>query len=210
MSPILQAAFIIGAWILVVLLLAVGFWFLRQHQLLHTALIIILALVGVFLLIRLHELVIMLLIAGVVAFILDGMVERLTRWMPRFLAIAAVYLGLVAVLTLIGVLVIPLIVKQARLLVQELPKYADQAKQLAASLTRRYGITPEQVQGAIDSGIEQLQGASRVATSQVEHALLAVLGGTVKGLLSLVMSVYLLTDKKGMQEQFLHLFTTDV
>ena len=36
-----------------------------------------------FLLIRLHELVIMIVIAGVVAFILDGLVERLTRWMPR-------------------------------------------------------------------------------------------------------------------------------
>src|SRR5436305_6195834 len=155
MSPVLQAAFIVGAWILVVLLLAVGFWFLPQHQLLHTALLIILALVGIFLFIRLHELVIMLVIAGVVAFIMDGLVERLTRWIPRPLAIAAVYLGLVAVLTLIGVLVIPLIVKQARLLVLELPKYADQAKRLAASLTRRYGITPVHAQGAIHSGNQQ-------------------------------------------------------
>ena len=183
---------------------------MRQHRLLHTALIAILALVGIFLFIHLHELVVMLVIAGVLAFIMDRPVERLTRWMPRPLAIAAVYLGLIAVLALIGFLVIPLIVKQARLLVRELPTYSEQAKGLVASLTRRYGVTPEQVQSAIDFAIEQLQAASRMATRQVERVLVAILGGTVKGLLSLVMSIYLLTDKAAIHRQFLQLFNPQV
>src|SRR5712692_7785186 len=209
MSPILQAAFIIGAWVLVVLLLAGGFWFLRRHQLLHAAVVIALSLAGIFLFIHLHELVIMLVLAGVLAFILDGPVDRLTRAMPRPLAIAAVYLGLVVLLTLVGAFLIPRIVRQAGLLIHRLPEYADQAKQWAAHLTSWYGGTSGQIQNAIDAGIEQLQGASKAATSQVEGALVGILGWTVKGLLSVVMSVYLLTDKQTIGQQFLHLFSSD-
>jgi predicted PurR-regulated permease PerM len=209
MSPILQAAFIIGAWVLVVLLLAGGFWFLRRHQLLHTAVVIVLSLAGIFLFIHLHELVIMLVLAGVLAFILDGPVDRLTRSMPRPLAIAAVYLGLVVLLMLAGAFLIPRIVRQAGLLIRHLPEYADQAKQWAAHLTSWYGGTSGQIQNAIDAGIEQLQGASKAATSEVERALVGILGWTVKGLLSVVMSVYLLTDKQTIGQQFLHLFPPD-
>jgi predicted PurR-regulated permease PerM len=209
MSPVLQAAFMIGAWVLVVLLLAGGFWFLRRHQLLHAAVVIVLGLTGIFLFIHLHELVIMLVLAGVLAFILDGPVERLSRAMPRPLAIAAVYLGLVVLLTLAGAFLIPRIVHQAGLLIHRLPEYADQAKQWAGHLTSWYGGAPGQIQNAIDAGIEQLQGASKAATSQVEHALVGVLGWTVKGLLSVVMSVYLLTDKQTIGQQFLHLFASD-
>src|SRR6266849_4227821 len=111
MSPVLQAAFMIGAWVLVVLLLAGGFWFLRRHQLLHTAVVIVLGLAGILLFIHLHELVIMLVLAGVLAFILDGPVERLTRAIRRPFAIAAVYLGLVALRTLAGAFLIPRIVR---------------------------------------------------------------------------------------------------
>jgi predicted PurR-regulated permease PerM len=209
MSPILQAAMSIGAWILVVLLLAGGYWFLRRHQLLHTATVVILSLVGLFLLIHLKELVIMLVLAGVLAFILDGLVERLTRVIPRPLAIAAVYIGLVLVLGLIGAFVIPRVVRQARQLVYHLPQYADQAKQLAGRLTTLYGGAPGNVQNAIESGIQQLQGASKSATRQVERALLGILGWTVKGLLSVVMSVYLLTDKENLGRQFLQVFPSE-
>ena len=213
MSPVLQAAFVVGAWALVVLLLAGGYWFLRRHQLLHTAVVIVLGLGGIFLLIHLSELVIMLVLAGVLAFILDGPVERLTRAHPggtrRALAIAAVYAGLVALLMLAGAFLIPRVVHQARLLIHHLPQYAEQAKQWAGHLTSWYGGAPGQIQNAIDAGIEQLQGASKAATGQVEHALLGVLGWTVKGLLSVVMSVYLLTDKAAISRQFVHLFPAD-
>jgi hypothetical protein len=44
-----QLALTIGAWVLLVLLLTGGVWFLRQHQLLHTPLILILLCLGIFL-----------------------------------------------------------------------------------------------------------------------------------------------------------------
>ena len=64
MSAALQAALTVGAWILVVLLLCGGFWFFRQHRLLHTALAVVLLLVGIYLLIRLHELILMIVLAA--------------------------------------------------------------------------------------------------------------------------------------------------
>lgn len=209
MSPNLQAAFAVGAWVLVVLLLAGGFWFLHRHQLLHTAVVVVLGLAGLFLFIHLHELAIMLVLAGVLAFILDGPVERLTRVIPRPLAIAAVYLGLVALLTLAGALLIPRVVRQASLLIRHLPAYADQARHWAGELTARFGGEPGKVQNALDAAIEQLQGASRSATRQVELALAGTLGWTVKGLLSVVMSVYLLTDKQTIGRQFHLLFPAE-
>ena len=210
MAPFLQAALTVGAWVLVVLLLAGGFWFLRRHRLLHTAILIVLGLVVLFLFIHLRELAIMLVLAGVLAFILDGPVERLSHRIPRPLAIALVYLGLVALLTLAGALLIPRIVRQAGLLVRHLPEYADQAKQWAGNLTARFGGSPARVQNAFDAAIEQLQGASRSATRQIERALSDILGWTVKGLLSIVMSVYLLMDKETIGRQFLQLFPAEM
>jgi predicted PurR-regulated permease PerM len=209
MSPILQAAFIVGAWVLVVLMLAGGFWFLRRHHLLHTAVVIVLGLAGIFFFIHLHELVIMLVLAGVLAFIMDGPVERLTRRMPRPVAIAIVYLALVAVLTLAGALLIPRIVRQAGFLIHRLPEYANQAKQWVAHLTSLAGGNPGQVQNAVDAAIQQLQNASSAAARQVERALVGILGWTVKGLLSVVISIYLLTDKQAIGQQFLSLFPPD-
>jgi predicted tellurium resistance membrane protein TerC len=49
MAPAAQLALTIGAWVLLVLLLTAGFWFLRQHQLLYTPLILILLCLGIFL-----------------------------------------------------------------------------------------------------------------------------------------------------------------
>jgi predicted PurR-regulated permease PerM len=209
MTPILQAAFTVGAWVLVVLLLAGGYWFLRQYRLLHTATVVTLGLVGLFLLIQLKELILMLVLASVLAFILDALVERFARIMPRPLAIASVYLGLVIILALIGAFVVPKIVREARLLVIHLPQYADQVKQLAGRLTTLYGGVTGNVQNAIESGIQQLQGASKSATRQVERVLLGILGWTVKGLLSVVMSIYLLTDKERIGQQVHQLFPAE-
>jgi predicted PurR-regulated permease PerM len=210
MSAALQAALVFGAWIGIVLLLAGGFWFLRRNQLLHTALTVVLVLVGLLLLIRLRELLIMLVLAGVMAFVLDGPVGRLARRLPRPLAIGIIYLCLVSALAVTGTLVIPRIVRQARLLVQELPRYTDQAKALSARLSRWVGETPEQVQNAFDAAIEQLQAASGAMTRTVERTLLEVLRWTVRGVLILIISIYLLTDHRKLHDQVVGLFSSEL
>jgi predicted PurR-regulated permease PerM len=210
MAFAVQVALTIGAWVLLVLLLAGGLWFLRQHQLLHTALALLLICLGIFLFVRLRDLVTMLLLAGVLAFILDGLVERLSRSMPRAVAIGTVYLGLAAVLTLAGAFLFPRIGQQAHLFVQELPLYSQRLKGFALRVTAWYGVTPEQLQQWLDAGLRQVQAGTRSATGQVEHLLMAVVGGIVKGLLSVVISIYLLTDKSALGERFLRLFPAEL
>src|SRR4051794_12670987 len=112
--PSLQWALVIGAWVLVVLLLTVGIWFLRQHRLLHTALTIILSLVALFLLVVLRELALMVVMAAALAFILAGPVDRLSKRMRRPLAITLVYLALIGVLALGLALGVPKLSQETR------------------------------------------------------------------------------------------------
>jgi predicted PurR-regulated permease PerM len=209
MPPVLQAAVVLGAWILVVLLLAGGYWFLRSHQLLHTAAVIVLALMAAALLIYLRELAVMLLLAGVLAFILDGPIDRFSAHTRRPLAIAAVYLAVAGFLVLLGILVIPAIVSEAQNLLRDLPKHAEQVRGITDRLSLWYGRAPEQVRTAIQQGIEHLQGASAAITRQVEHLFLEFLRWTVKAILIFVMSIYLVTDKERLIRQFVQLFQED-
>ncbi|HEY3284186.1 MAG TPA: AI-2E family transporter [Armatimonadota bacterium] len=208
MSPALLTPLIVGAWILVVLLLVGGAWFVERHRLRHQALLIALGLAGVFLAIHLRELVVMLVLAGVVAYILDGPVERLSARMPRPIAISLVYVGLALALLLVGAFVIPAAVHQATLFLSDLPRYTELAKGLAGHLTSWYGGAPTQVQNSIDAGLEQLEAASQTVTGQMAQLLLALLGWTVRGILILVMSIYLLADKARLKDQSFELFPT--
>src|SRR3569833_294175 len=148
MPPALVTAFTIGAWIVVVLLASIGWWFLRRQHLLHTAVIIVGGLVGAYLVYRLRELVVMLLVAGVLAFILDPLIMRLSRRMKRPWAIALVFLGLVAVGGAVGTLLIPRVVTQARGFIQEIPTYSQHARTRVVDLVSRYAGSEEQAQTA--------------------------------------------------------------
>jgi predicted PurR-regulated permease PerM len=206
MSPALQAALTVGAWALVVLLLAGGFWFLRRYELLHTAAVMLLVVGGVFLLIRLRDLVFMLLLAGVVAFILSGLVERLARFMPRGLAIAVVYVGLVVVVACASAFITPRVVEETRHLVRESPRLAEKANAAAIRVASWFGGSPKLIAQALQSIGGQLEAVSRAAAGQMEAILLGALGWTVKGAISFVISVYLLIDQKNLRQQFLRLF----
>lgn len=209
MPPPLQAALTVGAWILVILLLTVGLWFLRRHQLVHTAVSTILLLVGVFLLLRLRDLVIMLILAGVLAFILDEAVARLSRWMPRNAAIAVVYLVFVGLIVLAGRLIIPPIIEQARSFIQDMPAHIEEVRQWAARWTFWYAQVPPEVQEKINQAGRPISEWFAASFGTVEHVIRGVAEWTVKGILILVMSIYLLMDKRLLVEGLTRLFPFD-
>lgn len=206
MSAALQTPLILLAWLAVLLVAVVGYWFLREHQLLHKLLGLVAVMVGLYLLARVRELVIMLIIAGVVAFILGHLVDRLSRRMSRGLAIALVYLGLIVVLAVLGTIFVPIVVAQARQLIGDLPRYTADARDFAGRVTTWYGAAPESVRSAIDSGIEHARAASASVTTAVERLLLEMLGWGIRGILMLILSIYLLMDEKSLHQAFLRLF----
>ena len=70
-----------------------------------------------------------LVIAAFVAIALTGPVRLLDRRMPRGLAIASVYLGLVAVPLVLGALIVPKIVEEASAFASDVPGYVEDAQE---------------------------------------------------------------------------------
>jgi predicted PurR-regulated permease PerM len=204
--PALQTALIVGAWTAVLLLLCIGIWFLRRHQLIHTAVILALGLVGLYLLYEIRELVLMLVVAGIVAYILDPLVERIARRTKRPLAITLVYLLIFTLLAVAGTLIVPRIVQEARHVGEEFPQLLAQVKSLWTRVSGMYGTAPDQAENMVDSAIDQAKTALVGATGQIEHLLVQTLGWAVKVGLILVISIYLLLDKRNLREQFIRLF----
>src|SRR5947207_3710985 len=114
-----------GALLLIILLLLICGWFLARQRLLAVTLAVIAALLGIALLVRLRELLVIFLLAAALAFILDRPIQRLEKRIPRGLAIVIIYLGAIAVIAAIGALVVPRLVVQAISLKDDIPKYSE-------------------------------------------------------------------------------------
>src|SRR5438105_7592527 len=110
-----------GALLLIILLLLICGWFLAKQRLLAVTLAVIAALLGIALLVRLRELVVIILLGAALAFILDRPIQRLQKRIPRGLAIVVIYLGAVVAITAIGALVVPRLVAQAINLKNDIP-----------------------------------------------------------------------------------------
>lgn len=210
MSPALGAAVVLGAWTLLILLMTGGIWFLRRNHLVHTSVTLVAGLAAIFLVIYLHELLILGILAALVAFILDGPVTRLTTRMPRSAAICVVYLLLVGGLVALGVVLVPALVRDAQELVTHIPQQVDRFRSLADRANAWHNSLPDQLRGTVDVGIEQLKGFLVGLTLQVRQGLLGTLGWAVKSILVLVMSIYLLTDKRTLLAHFVRFFPADV
>ena len=209
MRPELYAALTLGSWVLVVLLTTTGIWFMRQRGILHQAVAISLALVGCYLLFRLQELVLMLLIAGVLAFIVDGPVTRLAKRIPRTAAIAVIYLGIVATIGAVIALLMPRVVHQAFAFVHDFPTYAAPFQGISDRVITWYNASPEQVRTVVENAIHRLQENAQGYGGQLEHVLREILAWSVKSILILITSIYLLLDRDRLRAGFIQLFPLD-
>jgi predicted PurR-regulated permease PerM len=131
---------------------------------------IVLIVVGVvlslYLLYRLRKPISWLLIATFLAMALSGPVNRLQRHMRRGLAIAGVYLGLLAVPALLIALIVPSLITQADKFAQNLPTYSRDVTRFVNENERLrkinddYNIT-EKLQQQADKLPGQLGGAAK-------------------------------------------------
>ncbi|WP_084270169.1 AI-2E family transporter [Patulibacter minatonensis] len=69
-----------------------------------------------------------LAIAGFIAVAVSGPVGRLEKHMPRGLAVTAVYVGVLLIPALVGLIVIPPLVRAASDLIDQAPHYADEVQ----------------------------------------------------------------------------------
>ncbi|WP_136253654.1 AI-2E family transporter [Onishia niordana] len=106
--------------------------------------------------------------ALVIAFLLQGAVNWLTRRrVPGFVAVLAVFLGFLGILLAMALVVMPLIWNQLVSLVQEIPRMFASGQSFLDEMQLRYPnlVTPDQIQGWIDAaGRELTQFGQRALT----------------------------------------------
>ena len=160
------------------------------------ALLAWLALIGVALWLAAHVVraLLIVLIASLLAYALSPAVARLRRWLPRWLAILLVYVGLLGVLGVIGYFVVTTAVGQLGGLVQLAQQQLRGGQNGAPSpLVQRLedlGIPRDQIDAAGSAAVAQL----RAAGGEVVPVVTGVLNGTLDTVLTLVLSIYLMID----------------
>lgn len=109
---------------------------LTTRAVLRTVLIVVAVVLTLVLIFILRTPLTWIFIAGFIAVALSGPINFLQRMMPRGLAIAAVYVGLILAPFALMALLIPPIVEQANNLARNLPEYARQITEFVNSSDR--------------------------------------------------------------------------
>jgi predicted PurR-regulated permease PerM len=149
-------------------------------------------------------------VAALVAIGLSPIVTRLERRrlvgrrpLPRWVAILEVYLLLIVVLVMVGILVVPPLIQQARAFVTAMPDLLHRAQQW---LIARGVLSPSQ-ELSVGEAIQQttVSGGSDAVTAVV-GAIWGFVGGVFGLLTILILAFYLLLDSRAMFRSFLALF----
>jgi predicted PurR-regulated permease PerM len=135
-----------------------------------------------------------LVLAGLVAFALTPLINVLSRWMPRAIAIAAAYLvGFVVIFGLLSVVVVTAAMELSSF-VGHLPAYQRQAQGMQPTvlgLLRPFGISAGQFAQVEAQVVSELQHQATTAAADAVAVVQQVLGAIVDGVLVLILSVYL-------------------
>jgi predicted PurR-regulated permease PerM len=154
--------------------------------------VIVVVVFALYLIYRLRQPLSWIFIAGFLAIALAGPVNWLSRRMPKGLAIALVYLALILVPVLIGALLIPPIVEQVNLLIQNVPQYAADLTDFVErndrlrNLEENYNITAE-----LQKQAATLPARAGDAATILSNIGLGVVNSIFAGVTILVLSVFM-------------------
>lgn len=162
---------------------------------------------------QLRSLLLILMIAIVIAATLAPIINRAENLkIPRWLAVILVYLGLLSILTGIGLIIGPTVIQQIEKLINKLPSYLEVLQIVTKDLVIRLGIDqPEtlelinklfNVQAIIAWGFR----SSQELLVQSVGVTRGIIGGVLSIILSLFLSGYLLSGSKTLIEGIVSLF----
>jgi putative permease len=137
--------------------------------------------------------------AAILAYILEGMVERLSgRYMPRWAAVTVVFVIFVSIVVGLFIWLIPLVIKQLTALIAALPSIARTLQELAAELQTKYAsrLDPSYVQELIPRIIREVEAVGRQVVTQTLTYLPSLVGVFVYLLLVPFMVLFFLKDKE--------------
>lgn len=154
---------------------------------------------------HLHVVFVMLAVAGLLAFILDPLVVTLERWMPRWAGIVVTYVGLTAVLSLAALSVVPKIYGQLQELYTNYPKIQESVSRYTDQFHAYLENVPPEAREQLQRPLALLADWAKQAVGGVAQSLLAGLAWVGKGMIMLVLSIYLLADKTRIRDGLLKL-----
>ena len=162
---------------------------------------------------QLRSLLVTLMIAIVVAAALAPIIESAQKLrIPRWLAVIVVYLGLIAILTGLGILIGPTVVQQIERLIRRLPTYLEIVRSLLENLVIRFGIGEPGAVSPISQlfNTQALTGwvirSSQQLVVRSYSVTRGILGGFFSLVLALVLSGYLLSGSKNLIKGLVSLF----
>ena len=158
---------------------------------------------------RVRDVLLLLYISALLAFGFSPIVRLIerqkllpigTRRFPRWLAILVLYVAIIGALTLIGLAVIPPMVRQAQALWAAVPDMFDRVQDFLLSR----GILQERL--TLREAVERAPTGSGQAVGTVVGAVAGVLGGLAGLFTILILTFYLLVDADQLRRTMLRLF----
>ena len=166
---------------------------LSSRVVLRVVLLVLLVLFTLWLVYLLRKPLTWIFIAGFLATALSGPVSYLQRWTSRGLAITLVYIGLILVPVLVAAMLVPPIVEQLNLLVDNLPQYAADLSEFVSKndtlrqLEEDYNVTAE-----LQSQASTLPGRVGDAAGILSDIGLGLVNSIFAGVTILVLSLFMM------------------
>jgi predicted PurR-regulated permease PerM len=138
--------------------------------------------------------ILVLVLSGIVAYALTPLVALLSRWVPRWLAIALAYVLGFSLLLGLGALLVDTAANQVTNLVGHLPKYVQQLKRFEPRIVSTlgpFGITQAKIDHTQQQAVAYLQGAGTGVATQSVGIVSGILSTLIDMILILILSVYL-------------------
>jgi predicted PurR-regulated permease PerM len=171
---------------------------LSSRVVLRVVLLVLLVLFTLWLVYLLRKPLTWIFIAGFLATALSSPVSYLQRWVSRGLAITLVYIGLILVPVLVAAMLVPPIVEQLNLLVDNLPQYAADLSEFVSKndtlrqLEEDYNITAE-----LQNQASTLPGRVGDAAGILSDIGLGLVNSIFAGVTILVLSLFMMGSGRG-------------
>lgn len=152
------------------------------------------------------------LIAILLAYGLSPVVRRLSRYMPRAVAIVVVYFALVVVIAAVFVLIVPAVLDQFQVVFANAPTYINDARGFIdgaqAWLKQHLGslVATNQISQIESTGMSKLTAGIEGALGSITGIVAAVANGIVVAIFGVMLSYFLLANSNAVRDSYYSLF----
>lgn len=163
---------------------------------------------------QLRSLIIVLMIAVVIAATLAPIIAVAQKLgVPRWLATVSVYLGLIAVLTGLVLLIGPTVVEQIQRLIHKLPSYLEAVRSLIDDMAMRFGMTEPGTPTIISQLLDPqaltnwvIRSSQKLLIGGYYVVTKGILGNVFGILLAFLLSGYMLSGSEQLLQDIINLF----